>query len=105
MLQFRCKECSEPIISFSVCCRKWKHGNSKPLLQQLMINLFILRLGHIHHIQQQDGWLVQGGKLRCHIHAALQLRSIHQNADQVGLPAFYEFRCDDFLIRILPERP
>ena len=100
MLQFRCKKCSQPIISFSVRCRKWKHGNSKPLLQQFMVNLFILHLRHIHHIQQQYSRLVRGGKLRCHIHAALQLRSIYQNADQVGLPAFYELRCDDFLIRI-----
>ena len=100
MLQLRGKKVPQLVIAFPVRCRKGKHGDPQTLLQKLMVDLLFLSPGHVHHIQKQHGGLIQSGELRRHIHAALQLRGVHKDADQVGPAAFYKLRSNDFLVRI-----
>ena len=103
MRKFSRKESPQFFISAALRCRERQHGNAQPLLKQLMVDLFLLRPCYVHHVEQQNRRFIQGSELRDHIHASLQLRGIHQNADKIGQTFFDEIRSNDFLIRIAGE--
>ena len=103
MRKFSRKECLQFFISAALRCRERQHGNAEPLLKQLMVDLFLLCPGYVHHVEQQHRRFIKCSELRDHIHASLQLRGIHQDADKIGQTFFDEIRSNDFLIRIAGE--
>ena len=87
-------------VALAFGCGKRKHGNSKPLRKEFIVNFLLLCFRNVHHIEQQHGRLLQRSKFRRHIHASFQLRSVRQYAHQIGVARFYVISCDYFLVGV-----
>ncbi len=70
------------------------------LCKRIRIDLFAHALCHIHHVQNEDGSLLQPCKFREHEHTAFKLRRIDQHNGQVALTRPDKIGRDDLLIGI-----
>ena len=103
ILQFFGQQRFQFVVALAFRGGEGQHGDAQTPLQQLVVDLLFLCLRHVHHVQQQHRGLVELGKLRDHVHAALQLGGVHQDADQIRLIGLDEIGGDDLLVRISGE--